>query len=154
MCLLIIAPTYYNSVACTSDEDLRKRVTSVLFKPLLNQMKKCREPSKTRWKLLQQQLADQLQLATKADTESSASSDEYQEETLKELWIIWSSFVSINSADSARTKMRFEHFYLLLFLLGLVASPDLNNRYSLLLPVWHKLRAVSAVAAPLQILRC
>lgn len=123
----------------------------MLFKPLLKQMDQRKEQSKIRWNLIQEQLADQL--ALEEDTESSASCDAYQEEALKELLIIWSSFVAINSADSARTKMRFEHFYLLLFLLGLVASPDFNNRYSLMFFVWHVSNAVFAVAVPLRILR-
>ena len=63
-----------------------------------------------------------------------AAPEENAAETREDLWRIWSSFVANNGSENERKKMRFEHFYMLLFFLGLVASPDFENAYVLLLP--------------------
>jgi hypothetical protein len=98
-------------------------------------MDKILEPPKARKDSIEREILEQLGVEKDVDVASSTSADPDREESTRELWNIWSSFISANGADSARTKMRFEHFYLLLFFLGLVASPDFDNRYSTLFSI-------------------
>jgi len=81
---------------------------------------------KKRWDYREKDLRKKLVL--KETTESSISDDQPAAETEQQMWNVWSSFVAINSSDSGHKKMRFEHFYMLLFFMGLVASPDFDNR--------------------------
>lgn len=117
----------------SEDEDLRERIHQVLFNPLLQQIEqRCTAPKK-QWDSVEQELRNQLVL--KEETESIQPPDELREETESELWQVWSSFIANNSTDSTHKKMRFDHLYLLLFFLGLVASPDFENRWVVYLHV-------------------
>ena len=105
-----------------------------LFMPLLSKVEKDLTAVKKRWDYREKDLRDKLVL--KDTSESSISDEQPPAETQQQLWSIWSSFVAINSSDSAHKKMRFEHFYMLLFFMGLVASPDFDNRFASPSP-WH-----------------
>lgn len=99
---------------------------NALFVPLLAKVEKGLTAVKKRWDFREKDLRKQLIL--KEVSESSVSDDQPPAETQQQLWSIWSSFVAINSSDSQHKRMRFEHFYMLLFFMGLVASPDFDNR--------------------------
>ena len=126
-----------------------------LFAPIITKVEKELTAVKKRWDYREKDLRNKLVL--KETTESSISDDQPAAETEQQMWNIWSSFVAINSSDSGHKKMRFEHFYMLLFFMGLVASPDFDNRspspsgpckFLIFKPVEH------ACAAGLRMLLC
>jgi hypothetical protein len=82
---------------------------------------------KIHWDSLEATLRKKLVL--REDSETTLAPEESMAEAEAELFHVWSCFVAVNSADSSHKTMRFEHFYMLLFFIGLVASPDFENRY-------------------------
>ena len=117
---------YVDKVRGGNDE-LRGRVHSLLFKPLHEKMSnRSRAPEKC-YDMQEYKLRKKLTLKEEQST-PTVKSGENLAETHSELQHIWSSFVDINHADSSRKTLNFEQFYLLLFFMGLVASPDVENR--------------------------
>lgn len=109
----------------TQDDTLAQRVHAVIFNPLLEHLQTRMNARKKGWN--SKELSLQKQLTLREEAKVLLASDENRQESEDELWQIWSSFTSIHSVDSKRTKMNFDQLYLLLFYLGLVASPDFDN---------------------------
>ena len=117
---------YMDKVRGGNDET-SGRVHSLLFKPLHEQMSNRFKIPAKRYNMQEYKLRRKLMLKEEQSI-PTVKSGENLAETHSELQHIWSSFVDINHADSSCKTLNFEQFYLLLFFMGLVASPDVENR--------------------------